>query len=160
MHGTNIKKKIIVKCFIFLMLKWVWLDIQTQPTFRHKAEVATCSFHQMSLVHKFLKVKIWYHICHTKVPNSMLANNVTNGKKQIKFGKFWGFVSSYGVDRAAQTNKCTTNTLFQHIYLDFNFPKLMWLLTTTLILSHNFIPLSPTQVLWPLCLVPCFILTL
>jgi len=38
------------------------------------------------------------------------------------------------VDRAAQTKKCTTNMLFQYIYLDYSFLKLMWLLTT-LILS-------------------------
>jgi hypothetical protein len=60
---------------------------------QRSAEVAMHGFHQIS-VHEFLKVKIWDHISHTKVPNVVLANNVTNGKKQMKSGKFGGFVSS------------------------------------------------------------------
>jgi len=66
----------------------VRLEIQTQSTFSHIAEVAMHSFHRMSVVRKFPKVKIWHHINHTTVPNGVLANNVMNGKKQMKFGKF------------------------------------------------------------------------
>jgi len=80
LHSQHSEKK-VVKCLIFLMLRWVGLQIQTQPTFSHIAEVAKHSFHQISVVCKFLKEKIWHHISHKNVPNGVLAKNVTNGKK-------------------------------------------------------------------------------
>jgi hypothetical protein len=58
--------------------------------FSHIAEVAMHSFHQMSVVCKFPKVKTRRDISHTKVPNGVLAHNVTNGKKQMQFGKLGG----------------------------------------------------------------------
>jgi ornithine carbamoyltransferase len=55
----------------------VRLEIQTQQTFSHTAEVAKHNVHQI-LVREFLKVKIWDDVHHTKVPNGVLANNLTN----------------------------------------------------------------------------------
>jgi hypothetical protein len=80
--------------------------------------MAKHSFHHI-LVCEFLKVKIWHHISHTNVPNGTLPNNITYGKKQMESGKFWGFVSSYSTDKAADKQMHYQYALSTHLFLVF-----------------------------------------